>query len=70
MAINRNFAIGVLKRSLIAIILAPVEKRAELISEMMSQIKRQILPVRPNRSYARTKGVLVGKYSNSHKRTY
>jgi len=70
MAINRNFTIGVLKRSLITVILAPDEKRAALIEEMISQIKRNVLPVRPDRSYARTKGTLAGKYSNSHKRPY
>jgi hypothetical protein len=70
MVVNRNFAIGVLKHSLISVILAPTERKTELIIEMLNLIKREVLPVRPGRSYCRTKGVLAGKYSNSHKRPY
>jgi hypothetical protein len=70
MVINRNFAIGVLKHSLVAVILAPTERQTELIIEMVNLIKRKVLPVRPSRNYFRAKGVLAGKYSNSHKRPY
>lgn len=70
MAINRNFAIGILKESLSAVILAPPDKRASLIADMVNKIKNEVLPIRQGRSYTRTKGQLAGKYSNSHKRPY
>ena len=70
MAINRNFAIGILKESLSAILLATSDKRVSLIAVMVDQIKNAGLPVRRGRSYTRTKGQLAGKYSNSHKRPY
>lgn len=70
MAINRNFAIGILKESLIAVILAPAPDRASLIEDMVEKIKNKVLPVRIGRTFPRTKGLLAGKYSNSHKRPY
>jgi hypothetical protein len=70
MAINRNFAIGVLKHSLVAVILAPTERQSALVEEMLNLIKREVLPVCPARSFLRAKGVLAGKYSNSHKRPF
>jgi hypothetical protein len=70
MAVNRNFAIEILKRSLCAIILASADMRPILIDELINQIKLEVLPVRCGRTYVRRKGVLAGKFSNSHKRPF
>ena len=31
---------------------------------------KNLVPIRPDRHYTRTKGQLAGKYSNTHKRAY
>ena len=69
--INKTSSIGILKESLILALLAEsFEQREILFAQMIFDAQSEILPVRPNRSYKRTKGVLAGKFSNSRKRSY
>ena len=70
-AINKSFAIGILKDMLIKAILTNDPKRKDaLFKEMIAEVKREVLPIRPGRHFNRTKGVLCGKYSNTHKRSF
>ena len=45
-------------------------KKAEMLQQIYDEISRNIVPIRPERHYHRTKGVLAGKYSNTHKRCF
>lgn len=71
MMVNRSLAIGILKDELIHIILEKdIEKKTDLFRGLISEIKRNIIPIRMNRQYKRTKGNLSGKFSNSRKRSF
>lgn len=71
MTVNKTYAVGVLKEELIHILLEPAsidtEKR---FKTMVDELKRNLIPVRKDRHYKRTKGNLAAKYSNTHKRSY
>lgn len=71
MQINRAISIGLIKSDLIYILLEnDVKKKRQLMDELFEDIRKNIVPIRPNRHYHRTKGQLAGKYSNTHKRSY
>lgn len=71
MEINQTISIGILKNDLIYIILEKnVEKQEELFQKLYEDISKNLVPVRPDRHYKRTKGQLAGKYSNTHKRAF
>lgn len=71
MAINQTISIGILKNDLIYIILEKdKEKQEALFNSLYDDISKNLVPVRPNRHYKRTKGQLAGKYSNTHKRAF
>lgn len=71
MMINRTISIGILKNDMIYILLEPdKEKKTKLFQQLYNDISQNLVPVRPNRHYHRTKGQLAGKYSNTHKRAY
>ena len=71
MMINRTVSIGILKNDLIYILLETDKKKKEqLLQQIYDDISENLVPVRPNRHYHRTKGQLAGKYSNTHKRAY
>jgi len=71
MAINRAYAVGVMKDDFIKALLEPdQDKKKELFMSMVSEIQQNVLPVRPERHYPRPKGNFAGKYSNTHKRCY
>ena len=71
MAVNRTLCIGLLKSDLIYIILEKDAKiQDKLFQKLYDEISENIVPVRPDRHYSRTKGQLAGKYSNTHKRSY
>ena len=71
MAVNRSLCIGILKSDLIYIILEKDPKIQDaLFRNLYDEISRNIVPVRPDRHYHRTKGQLAGNYSNTHKRSY
>jgi len=52
----------------------PIEKNKEkqeaLFNNLYNDISKNLVPVRPDRHYKRTKGQLAGKYSNTHKRAF
>lgn len=71
MAVNRTLCIGLLKSDLIYILLEKDPKiQDELFQKLYDEISENIVPVRPDRHYRRTKGQLAGNYSNTHKRSY
>jgi hypothetical protein len=71
MAINKSYAVGIMKDNLVKALLEPdLDKKTEIFTQMLADIQKNVLPVRPGRHFARTKGVLAGKYSNSRKRCY
>ena len=71
MAVNRTLCIGLLKSDLIYILLEKDSAiQDELFQKLYDEISENIVPVRPDRHYHRTKGQLAGDYSNTHKRSY
>lgn len=71
MAINQTLSIGILKNDLIYILLeTDAQKQDRLFQQIYEDISKNLVPIRPNRHYQRTKGQLAGKYSNTHKRAY
>lgn len=71
MMINRTVSIGILKNDLIYILLEPdAQKQDKLFQQIYEDIRKNLVPIRPDRHYHRTKGQLAGKYSNTHKRAY
>lgn len=71
MMLNRTISIGILKNDLIYIFLEKKkEKKEQLFQQLYEDICQNLVPVRPNRHYHRTKGQLAGTYSNTHKRAY
>jgi len=71
MAINRSFAIGIMKDLLIASILEDSPKLKDaLFRQMIDETLEEVLPVRTGRHFKRTKWLLAGKFSNSRKRAF
>ena len=71
MAVNRTLCIGLLKSDLIYILLEKDPKKQEdLFQKLYDEISDNIVPVRHDRHYRRTKGQLASNYSNTHKRSY
>ena len=71
MMVNRTLSIGILKNDLIYILLeTDRQKQDRLFRQIYEDIRKNLVPVRPDRHYHRTKGQLAGKYSNTHKRAY
>ena len=71
MAVNRTLCIGLLKSDLIYILLEKNrQKQDELFQRLYAEISENIVPIRTDRHYHRTKGQLAGNYSNTHKRSY
>lgn len=71
MAANRTVCIGLLKSGLIYILLEKDSNRQdELFQWLYDEISENIVPVRPDWHYQRTKGRLASNYSNTHKRSY
>lgn len=71
MAVNRTLCIGLLKSDLIYIILEKdPQRQAELMQNLYDEISENIVPIRPDRHYKRTKSLLHAKYSNTHKRSF
>lgn len=71
MAVNQTLGIGILKNDLIYILLEKDKSKQELLFQnLYEDISKNLVPVRPDRHYHRTKGKLAGKYSNTHKRAY
>ena len=71
MMINRTLSIGILKNDLIYILLeTDAQKQDKLFQQIYEDISKNLVPIRPDRHYHRTRGQLAGKYSNTHKRAY
>jgi len=71
MQINRTVSIGLLKSDLIYILMEQdQEKKKLMMCTLYEEISHNIVPIRPDRHYHRTKGQLAGNYSNTHKRAY
>lgn len=71
MQINRNLSIGLLKNDLIYILIETDENRkSELLQALYDEIRVNVVPVRPDRHYHRTKGQLAANFSNTHKRSF
>ena len=71
MTVNRTLCIGLLKSDMIYILLEKdPDKQDALFQSLYDEISENIVPVRPNRHYHRTKGQLAGNYSNTHKRSF
>jgi hypothetical protein len=71
MAINKAYAVGIMKDNLVKALLEPdKDRKAYLFSLMIAEIQKNVLPVRPGRHFNRNKNLSSGKYSNTHKRSY
>lgn len=71
MMVNRILSIGILKNDLIYILLeTDAQKQDKLFQQIYEDISKNLVPIRPDCHYHRTKGQLAGKYSNTHKRAY
>ena len=46
------------------------QEQDELFQQLYDEISKNIVPVRPDRHYHRTKDLLAGDYSNTHKRSF
>lgn len=64
--IDRTLGIGILKNDLIYILLkTDARKQDELFWQIYKDISKNLVPIRPERHYLRTKELLAGKYSNT-----
>jgi hypothetical protein len=71
MQLNRNLSIGLLKSDLIYIFIETDRSRkAELLQALYDEIRTNVVPIRPDRHYHRTKGQLAANFSNTHKRSF
>lgn len=71
MMVNRTLSIGILKNDLIYILLeTDAQKQDKLFQQIYEDISKNLVPIRPDRHYHRTKGQPAGKYSNTHKRAH
>lgn len=71
MRLNRNISIGILKSDLVqALLETDPEVQAQRFQAIYDELSRNVVPIRDDRHYKRTKGQLAAKYSNTHKRSY
>jgi hypothetical protein len=71
MAVNKVYAVGVLKDELVKAILEPDERlKTEMFAAMIDEIRQNLLPVRPGRHYERNRSKLNGKFPITRKRSF
>ena len=71
MQLNRNLSIGLLKSDLIYILMETnAERKKDLLQALYNEIRVNVVPIRPDRHYHRTKGQLASNFSNTHKRSF
>lgn len=73
MAVNRTLAIGILKEELIGLVLADDRERDSMMADIVAELGRCLVPVRPDRpTYPRDglKSHRACRYSNTHKRAF
>lgn len=59
MMVNRTLSIGILKNDLIYILLeTDTQKQDKLFQQLYKDISKNLVPIRPDRHYPRTKGQL------------
>lgn len=69
--LNWNLSIGLLKSDLIYILIeSDAKRKAELLQALYDEIRVNVVPIRPDRHYHRTKGQLAADFSNTHKRSF
>ena len=70
MQLNRNMSFGIIKSELIHLILSrDMNEKQQRMATIVQEIERNLLPVRPNRSYERKK-LIASKHHNTRKRCY
>lgn len=70
-AVNRAYAIGVLKQELVLLLTEPDrERRKRMLAAMSDEIRAHVSPIRPDRSYIRNRNPRAGRHHNNHKRSY
>lgn len=69
MGINKSFAMGALMRKVTDMVIASESERKEILDQLVADIRRQIEPIRKNRSSPRvkTKIARTHKFSTSYK---
>ena len=71
MQLNRNLSIGLLKNDLIYILIEKDgNKKVALLQALYDEISKNVVPIRHDRHYHRTKGQLAANFSNTHKRSF
>lgn len=71
MQLNRNISIGLLKSDMIYILLEQdASKKASLMQALYNEISSNVVPIRLDRHYHRTRGQLASNFSNTHKRSF
>lgn len=72
MTVNRSLAVGILKDELIRMVLADEAEREEMMSAIVAELGRNLVPVRRERTYPRdgAKKKRANRYSNAHKRVF
>ena len=67
--VNTNILIGKLKDSLVLMLLEEnIKKRTKMLNQIMREIARNTVPIRPERSNIRKMGLKANKYSLNQKR--
>jgi hypothetical protein len=73
MAVNRTLAVGILKNEPVGLVLADDRKRDAMMADIVAELGRCLVPVRPDRpTYPRDglRSRRACKYSNTHKRAF
>lgn len=71
MAINRNINIGLLKKELIFILLEEdPDVQETMLNELYNEISSSLVPIRPGRTYNRSRRTYCLRYPNNNKRSY
>ena len=65
---NRNELIGILKDNFVAVVLEPCPlKQAEMMKDILNQVKRHVIPIRPDRTVARNKNPRAVRFHHNKK---
>lgn len=68
--VNTNILIGKLKNSLVMMLLeTSSRKRSKILKKIMNEISRNIIPIRPNRNYARRMSLRANKNPLNRKKS-
>ena len=66
-----QLSIGLLKNDLIYILIEKDDnKKVALLQALYDEISKNVVPIRHDRHYHRTKGQLAANFSNTHKRSF